>query len=101
MTTYVLKLAKGGETAICFGQAKIALGPGTGAAAAAHGDKPGRAGPARWARASPVPHVTQQFQEMSVFQFPPTSPFFTSNTAELSPVWLCHFANYCQAAQRC
>lgn len=43
MTTYVLKLAKRGETAICFGQVKIALGPGTWGAVAAPVDKPWQA----------------------------------------------------------
>lgn len=43
MTTYVLKLAKRGETAICFGQAKIALGPETRGALAAPVDKPWQA----------------------------------------------------------
>lgn len=57
MTTYVLELAKRGEAAICFGQAKIALGPGTRGAAAAAVDKPGRPAPARRARAPPVPRT--------------------------------------------
>lgn len=69
-------------------------------AVAAQGDKPGGAGPARWVRASPAAHITPWFEEMSAFQFPPTSLFSTSNTAELPPQWLCHCANYCQAAQR-
>lgn len=76
MTTRVLKLTKRGEAAICFGQAKITLGPGTGGAVAAHGDKASRAGPARWVRASPAPHITQQFEEMSAFHFPPNQPIF-------------------------
>lgn len=56
MTTYVLKLAKRGETAICFGQAKIALGPGTQGAGAAPVDKLWQAGRARASCVSCTPH---------------------------------------------
>lgn len=82
MTTYVLKLAKRGETAICFGQAKIALGPGAGGALAAPGDKCQPASSCQaGAGTSGSLHTTEQFQELGVFQLPPTSSFFTSNTS--------------------
>jgi len=71
MTTYVLKLAKRGETAICFGQVKVALGPGARGAVAAPVDKPGRPAPARRARAPPVSRTPcNGFKKWVCFSFP-------------------------------
>lgn len=82
MTTYVLKLAKRGETAICFGQAEIALGPGARGALAAPGDKCQPASSCQaGAGTSGSLHATEGLQELGMFQLPPTSSFFTSNTA--------------------